>query len=350
MISKLNYSLEHIEEVRGLKKVDKTILERSIYALGLLEALARVGLPFIFKGGTSLLLLLDSPMRLSTDIDIIVEPGTDFEHYLEEASRILPFKDKEEQERKRSGNIEKRHYKFTYDSPAYGREFYILLDILFEENHYARTTTKPIKSQLLITEEPYLDITMPTADCIMGDKLTAFAPHTTGIPFGIDKELEIIKQMYDVSCLFDVMTDFQDLYDSYMGTVEAEISYRGGDITYQSALLDTIDTAACVAGRGLIGDDYPALLSGIKAISDHIYDSRFSAEMAVVRACKVMYATACILTNTRTEKMENPEEYMKSTISILKYNKLSKIKKLTPEGYAYAVKALYLLKKYGYDN
>lgn len=64
MLSEQNFSLEHIEDVRGSRKVDKTILERSIYALGLLEALARVGLPFIFKGGTSLLLLLDSPMRL----------------------------------------------------------------------------------------------------------------------------------------------------------------------------------------------------------------------------------------------------------------------------------------------
>ena len=79
MILEQNFSIEHIEEIRGSRKVDKTILERSIYALGLLEALARVGLPFIFKGGTCLLLLLDSPMRLSTDIDIIVEPGTDFE-------------------------------------------------------------------------------------------------------------------------------------------------------------------------------------------------------------------------------------------------------------------------------
>ena len=69
MILAQNYTLEHIEAIRESKSVDRAILERSIYALGLLEALARVGLPFIFKGGTSLLLLLDSPMRLSTDID-----------------------------------------------------------------------------------------------------------------------------------------------------------------------------------------------------------------------------------------------------------------------------------------
>ena len=49
MILEQNFSIEHIEEIRGSRKVDKTILERSIYALGLLEALARVGLPFSMR-------------------------------------------------------------------------------------------------------------------------------------------------------------------------------------------------------------------------------------------------------------------------------------------------------------
>ncbi|WP_029200558.1 nucleotidyl transferase AbiEii/AbiGii toxin family protein [Oribacterium sp. NK2B42] len=346
MILEQNFSLEHIEDVRGSKKVDKTILERCIYALGLLEALARVGLPFIFKGGTCLILLLDSPMRLSTDIDIIVDPGTDFEKYIEEASKIIPFKAKEEQKRNRAGNIEKRHYKFTYDSPAYGREFYILLDILFEENHYAKITQRQIKSPLLITAEPYINVTMPTADCIMGDKLTAFAPHTTGIPFGIDKELEIIKQMYDVSCLFDVFENYKDVHDSYIATVQSEISYREKDITYRDALLDTIDAAACVAGRGQIGKDYEHYLSGIRAIDNHIFDGKFTAEMAVARACKVMYVAACVLTDSEIKRIDNPEGYFKRPITSEKYKKLSKIKRLTSEGYAYAVEAIELLKDF----
>ncbi len=346
MILEQNFSIEHIEEIRGSRKVDKTILERSIYALGLLEALARVGLPFIFKGGTCLLLLLDSPMRLSTDIDIIVEPGTDFEHYIEEASKIIPFKAKEEQKRKRTGNIEKRHYKFTYDSPAYGREFYIILDILFEKNHYAMTTQRQIKSPLLITEEPYINVTMPTVNCIMGDKLTAFAPHTTGIPFGIDKELEIVKQMYDVSCLFEMVDNFKDVRDSYMATVQSEIAYREKEITYIDALLDTIDAAACIAGRGQIGNDYELYLSGIRAIDNHIFDGKFTAEMAVVRACKVMYAAACILTDSEIQRIDHPEVFLKKVIPMEKYSKLSKIKRLAPEGYAYAVEAMEQLKAF----
>ena len=343
MITAENFTLEHIEYVKGSRKVDKTILERSIYALGLLEALARVGLPYIFKGGTCLLLLLDSPMRLSTDIDIIVKPGTDFEHYLEEASKVIPFKRKEEQERQRSGSIEKRHYKFTYDSPAYGREFYILLDILFEENHYAQLIQKPIRNSLLITEEPYVNVTMPTAECIMGDKLTAFAPHTTGIPFGVGKELEIIKQMYDVSCLFDIATNFSDVYETYMETVKSEIAYREKDITYREVLLDTINAAACVASRGLVGEDYPQFFAGIKAITGHIFDGRFTAELAIGRACKVMYAAACILSNTEMKRIENPDDYIRAQISVPEYAKLYKIRKFEPEGYAYVIEALKLI-------
>ena len=40
----------------------------------LLEAIRQAELPFIFKGGTSLLLLPETPRRLSTDIDIN-QPG-----------------------------------------------------------------------------------------------------------------------------------------------------------------------------------------------------------------------------------------------------------------------------------
>ena len=42
MITKENYGMEHIEKIREKHKVDRTILERSIYALGLLEALVTV--------------------------------------------------------------------------------------------------------------------------------------------------------------------------------------------------------------------------------------------------------------------------------------------------------------------
>ena len=56
MLSAENFTAGHIMQIRENRKVDPAILERSIYALGLLEALVKVGMPFIFKGGTSLML------------------------------------------------------------------------------------------------------------------------------------------------------------------------------------------------------------------------------------------------------------------------------------------------------
>lgn len=129
MISRENFGLEHITQLRENSRRDPALIERVLFAFGLLEALRRVELPFIFKGGTSLLLLLDKPMRLSTDIDIIVEPGTEVDEYLEKASQIFPFKSYEEQVRKGKNNIEKRHFKFQFDSPRVGENLEIILSV-----------------------------------------------------------------------------------------------------------------------------------------------------------------------------------------------------------------------------
>lgn len=111
MILKENYEAQHIRDLQVASKGDPGLIERTLYALGLLEALAAVGLDFIFKGGTSLLLLLPKPKRLSTDIDIVVNPGTDIADYIEKASHIFPFTAMEEQERIGRNNIVKKHFK-----------------------------------------------------------------------------------------------------------------------------------------------------------------------------------------------------------------------------------------------
>lgn len=44
------------------------------------------------------MLLMDKPRRLSTDIDIIVKPGTDLDRYLDKASEIFPCDGMSEEE------------------------------------------------------------------------------------------------------------------------------------------------------------------------------------------------------------------------------------------------------------
>ena len=303
MLSHENYTKAHINDVWIETGVDPSILERTIFAFGLLEAIRSVGLQFIFKGGTSLLLLLDEPRRLSTDIDIIVEPETNVDDYIQRAGKIFPFLSVEEHVRKGSNDIEKRHFRFHFQSPRSGKEINILLDVVFEHNPYKTVVEKPIQSSLLMNEGENLLVTVPDKNCILGDKLTAFAPHTTGIPFGKDKELEIIKQMFDCWTLFREMDDFQTVASVYREVVQIEMGYRGLDCSVSDVLLDTIESCLCIMGRrGIRPNDYKNFLTGINAIQGHVFLGKINGENAGIMACEIMYLATCILTEQTSIK------------------------------------------------
>ena len=347
MITRENYSETHIRELQAASKGDPGLIERTLYAFGLLEALRRVGMEFTFKGGTSLLLLLSSPKRLSTDIDIVVEPNTDVDGFIERAGSIFPFTAKEEQIRQGRNNIVKRHFKFTYYSPVRQSPLYILLDVLFEENHYARVVERRIENELLLTEGDNLIVTLPSVDCILGDKLTAFAPHTTGIPLHKKKDLEIIKQFYDVSTLIDEFESFDDVKRTYFDVVQTEIGYRGSDITPVDVLEDTIQAAVCIGSRGKqAAEDFPSYLQGTRDIVNHIFDGRFSMEVASGLAPKVIYMASCLLTGVPFDRSVNLDELRQETLTQDDLKTMKAFRKLRTDGYGYLVMADQLLKDY----
>ena len=56
---------------KNYSKINPPILEKMINALSLLQYLVKNDLEFVFKGGTSLILLLDDTSRFSVDIDVL---------------------------------------------------------------------------------------------------------------------------------------------------------------------------------------------------------------------------------------------------------------------------------------
>ena len=344
MLKKENFTEEHIRDLQSASHRDPLLLERSVYAFGLLEAITRVGMPFIFKGGTCLMLLLERPMRLSTDIDIIVAPGTDLNTFIEEAGKIFPFVSVEEQVRKGKNNIEKRHFKFVYESPVMERSIYILLDVLFEDAKYKRLIAKPIKNELILTDGEDLTVQIPSVESILGDKLTAFAPHTTGILLNSNKDMEIIKQLYDVMTLIEVAEDFTEVRETYYSLVQDEIAYRGLDIGPGGALRDTYNAAVSIASRGKVSkEDYVSYLQGLRDVRSHIYVENFSAEEASKRVPVVMYLVACLLKNVPFEKDIDPAAYLGAGFISDELKALKSLRKVAPAGYACAVKADRLL-------
>lgn len=69
-------------------------------------------------------------------------------------------------------DIPKQHAKFFYQVayPAGGRQDKILLDVLFEEIHYANVVELPIKSRLLKTEGYPVMVKLPSKEDLLGDK------------------------------------------------------------------------------------------------------------------------------------------------------------------------------------
>ena len=182
MINPRSRTVEWITEAaQRLGARDIILVEKTIRAFSLLEALARSGCPFLFKGGSSLMLHLNTSKRLSIDIDIICPPGTVIENYLDQYAEEYGFGKVELVERISRTDVPKQHAKFYYEVsyPGKGGQDKILLDVLFEETHYSRVVTLPIQSPLLITDEPAVMVSLPSPEDLLGDKLTAFAPHTT---------------------------------------------------------------------------------------------------------------------------------------------------------------------------
>ena len=345
MIIRENYDENHIRELQSASQRDIHLIERTLFAFGLLEALVKVELDFIFKGGTSLMLLLPKPMRLSTDIDIVVKPGTDVEAYIKKASKIFPFRSEEESKRENNGNIEKRHFKFSYESPTgTGDDLYVLLDILFEDNGYEQIVEREIVNDLLLTEGKNLKVKVPSVDSILGDKMTAFAPHTTGIPLNNGKDMEVMKQFYDVCTLIDVFQDYECLKRTYYRIVATQIAYKKEKIKPKDVLWDTIHTAMNIGSRGRVcEEDFQFLLRGTRALSQHVYESGFSMEKASVMTPKVICMAACLLTETPFKKIMDTEPYKRENLVGIEMRKLGYIKKVKSVDYAYLVIADRLL-------
>lgn len=343
MISSQAREIEWIRKIRENSQIptDPILIEKMILALVLLESLHHSGLDFVFKGGTSMLLLLGIPKRFSIDIDIVVNTDEGLKAAIQSIIQQGVFHRFEEDER--SSTIPKRHYKFYYTSEVEGKESSILLDVLFEEDPYLAYQSIPLETEFVILDgEPSL-IKCPVQECLLGDKLTAFAPNSTGILYDKRKELEIIKQLYDIGLLFDVVADV-DLIGKTFHTVAAkEIAYRNlKSLSTVDVLTDIFETACLIGMRGFDADDkYAELQSGIKKLAGFIYGERFTIDSAILCAAKAAYLTSLIRNGaTVISRFDLSIDLTDLLIQAPLYNKLNKVKKTSPEAFYYFYKAL----------
>lgn len=144
------------------------------------------------------------------------------------------------------------HHKFYYTSGIGATEDEpILLDVLFAPVDYVRLIEKPIKQPWLKFDGPTLTMQLPDISCLLGDKLTAFAPNTTEILCSKNRPLEVVKQPFDVGLLFDQATDLSLTRLTFEGVAEQEIGFRHLSISPSDVLSDVSEAALLLTRRDL---------------------------------------------------------------------------------------------------
>ena len=344
MINQKEITVEWLVQVsKKHRNIDKILVEKAIRALLLLEGLAKQNLNFVFKGGTALMLHFNSTKRLSLDIDIILPQEIEnFEIILDSIAESQGFLRKELQQRITQSKIKKEHYKFFF-TPLHKTnkdEEYVLLDVLYEKANYKHLISIPIQSAFVPMIDNPLMVNVPSLDDILGDKLTAFAPNTTGIPYykhDDSMSMEIIKQLYDIGNLVDVITDIETIKETFHRFAQTELSYRNTDQTPEDVLNDIYQTALCLVTRGSDGNgNFDELQKGIQRIKNMIFSESYHIEKAIIHASKTAYMAMLIKHNASSfDKFENLQQLKDLTINKPFNTKLNKLKKSNPEAFFY---------------
>lgn len=345
MIDKDKITLDWITKVSKEKRnADKILVEKVFRALSLLEGLVKQKISFVFKGGTALMLHLNSSKRLSIDIDIIlpVKPEK-LDELLDGVASEQGFLRKEIQQRNTNSKINKAHYKFYYN-PLHKTnkdEEYVLLDILFEEVQYKNLVELKIQSSFLPENESPLTVKSACLEDIAGDKITAFAPNTTGISYFKGKDsmsMEIIKQLYDIGNLFNNVTDIETIKTTFKKFAKTELEYREmNNLSAKDVLEDIYQTSLCIVTRGAAGKgDFDQLQQGIQRVSRFIFSESYHIEKAITHASKAAYLATLIKYDCKTiEKYSNPLQMNAWLIAEPMNSKLNRLKKSNPEAFFY---------------
>lgn len=347
MIDQQTYTVEWIADLRNKigYRTDPKLIEKVVRALGLLEQLKHFNLDFIFKGGTSILLVTEKPTRFSIDIDIITEQTREeIELILNLIVQYGTFSHwKPDYNRKHPLDALIDHFKLYYTSVIDGKVEPILLDVLYSPSPYTAVREIAIEHSWLNQNGSPLTVQVPTLEAILGDKLTAFAPETTGILYSKNRPVEIIKQLYDISQLIDKVEDINIVRGSFRSVVQAEISFRKLDIHWRQVLEDIENTAYVLATRDIGSIQFRHLQTGIRNITNFII-GRFGIEEAIVAGAKAAYFAALIRTETSVEpvRYSMSDEMADWEINTVSRSKIRKLKKANPQAFFYWYQALQL--------
>lgn len=338
--------MERLESLR--KKLlfrDRGIFEKSVYAFRLLSELLGIYPRLTFKGGTSLLLHIFPPARLSIDVDILLEPENraGLKGALEKMAAASEWFEGVEEDVRREGKIPKAHYKFTFSSAFSKIPQYVLLDVVFAPQPYKKLLEKDISALPLFVPPTVKSVVRtPTPEGLAGDKMTAVSPNTVGIPLDERRAMEFVKQIIDLGELFNIIDDTDDVRQSFYEISRQECGFRGITHSPEAVLDDITDVAFRYSQYMLKGADNSCaqiamVTDGLNKMSNHLRAKIGQQDMKVALA-KIVYLASVL------KGKENPALIKKADLSSIadmtlagKYQILERLKVVNPEAYFFWV-------------
>lgn len=330
---------------RTIKGSDPSIIERMIRAFYLVENITLSGCKFLFKGGTSLALVCKKLRRFSVDVDILTkEDRVSLENYLDYVVANSDFLRWElDEKRSFKVGIKKAHYMFFYKSIISNLESMVLLDVLIDDCEFTDSIESPIDTGLLIIEEPLISTKTPSLNLFLGDKLTAFAPNTIGIPYNAKKEREIVKQIFDLNFILEGDFDLHKVLNNYNYFAKKQIEYRGLNLNTTDTLHDIIDTAVMIA-FGRIGifrhesdkEKFQEIIRGISQFKQFSAGIPYHIDQVLLSSSRIAYLASIFLSDFSKPFLLYREEEKIDKFLITKQdcNKINKIKNI-PGGALY---------------
>jgi hypothetical protein len=327
----MNYlEKSHIEKCHF--NASALLAEQAITCLELVSELVKCDLNFQFKGGNSLLLILDTPKRFSIDVDIATDCKRDeIEQCLDQCvDRFGVFERWEPRQHKTKPWIPLASYYLYYKSKFTDEESSVMLDAQLRRSNY-KTSLKKVVCGEIYKSDAMVELPLPSS--IIGDKLLTLGPSTLGIPLGKGKEAQRLKHVFDISRLMTVEPKLSDIRESFTNCLQQENEIQ---VTKQNAdvvIDDTLRFCGSIVSYPQIpsGDSLsPIVLEnarGIIPFASHLFDSGYDwktlqIDMAKVALCmtalkdpKITDAEFSTMVNMNAEKKTLPGTVLKDNLT-----------------------------------
>ncbi|MFP4015135.1 MAG: nucleotidyl transferase AbiEii/AbiGii toxin family protein [Chitinispirillaceae bacterium] len=279
LAEKFYFSKENIEKCR--LNASTVLAEQAVHCLELVAELVECGLNFQFKGGNSLLLILEEPKRFSIDVDIASDQSREeIEEVLNKlTAQFCVFTRWERRQHKTKPWLPLSSYYFFYKSQFdLSPDTNIMLDVQMRRSDY-RTEFKKVVCGNLYRSSVECELPLPSS--IISDKLLTLGPSTLGIPLGKGKEAQRLKHVYDVSRLSRTLPDVKSMRESFTSCLRQENDLQKTDHSVQDIVKDTLSFLWSTAAH----EDKPEMtgapvldenIKGLEPFAKHLFESGYS--------------------------------------------------------------------------